>query len=125
MTGPAPGAISIVPLAGLPEVRPGDDLGSLIGDALARAGGLAEDDVVVVAHKVVSKAEGRTERADDELAVVLREARAVFPDTEIPRDFDIIDVRFQERGGPRLVKAGALARRDAEPAVETAEEQVR
>jgi ribonuclease Z len=38
---------------------------------------------------------------------IAREARAVFPETVVPRDFDIIDVPFQERGGPRLVKAGA------------------
>ncbi|HEV2753724.1 MAG TPA: coenzyme F420-0:L-glutamate ligase [Solirubrobacteraceae bacterium] len=44
-------------LAGLPEVRPGDDLGGL----LARAAGdaLRAGEVLVVAHKVVSKAEGR------------------------------------------------------------------
>jgi len=44
-------------LAGLPEVRAGDDLGGL----LARAAGdaLGGSDVLVVAHKVVSKAEGR------------------------------------------------------------------
>jgi ribonuclease Z len=40
-----------------------------------------------------------------------REARAVFPETVVPRDFDIIDVRFQERGGPHLIKGGALQRR--------------
>ncbi len=40
-----------------------------------------------------------------------REARAVFPATIVPRDFDIIDVRFQERGGPELIKGGALQRR--------------
>jgi len=40
-----------------------------------------------------------------------REARAVFPETVVPKDFDIIDVRFQERGGPRLIKGGALPRR--------------
>ncbi len=37
-----------------------------------------------------------------------REARAVFPETVVPRDFDIIEVRFQERGGPHLIKGGAL-----------------
>ena len=37
-----------------------------------------------------------------------REARAIFPRTEVPRDFDIIDVRFRERGGPELIKGGAL-----------------
>jgi ribonuclease Z len=40
-----------------------------------------------------------------------REACAVFPDTVVPRDFDIIDVRFQERGGPHLIKGGALPSR--------------
>ena len=47
---------------------------------------------------------------------IAREAREIFPQTEVPRDFDIIDVRFQERGGPRLVKAGARpAREEAGP----------
>jgi ribonuclease Z len=42
-----------------------------------------------------------------------REARAVFPETVVPKDFDIIGLRFEERGGPLLVKGGAL-RRQAE-----------
>ena len=41
-------------VAGLPEVRPGDDLAALI----AARTGFASGDVLVVAHKVVSKAEG-------------------------------------------------------------------
>ena len=69
--------IQVVPLAGIPEVRPGDDLAAFVGDALERAGGLEEGDVLVVSHKVVSKAEGRVEQTDDHLEVILREARAV------------------------------------------------
>jgi coenzyme F420-0:L-glutamate ligase / coenzyme F420-1:gamma-L-glutamate ligase len=69
--------VSILPLQGIPEVRPGDDLAALLGDAIARAGGLAEGDVLVVAQKVVSKAEARVEQADDHVAVILREARTV------------------------------------------------
>jgi coenzyme F420-0:L-glutamate ligase/coenzyme F420-1:gamma-L-glutamate ligase len=69
--------LRIVPLAGIPEVRPGDDLAALLGDAIDRADGLEEGDVLVVAQKIVSKAEGRVEQADDHVAVILREARAV------------------------------------------------
>ncbi len=69
--------IQIVPLEGIPEVQPGDDLAAFLGDAVERAGGLAEGDVLVVSQKVVSKAEGRLEQTDDHLAVILREARAV------------------------------------------------
>jgi coenzyme F420-0:L-glutamate ligase / coenzyme F420-1:gamma-L-glutamate ligase len=41
----------------MPDVRPGDDLARLLADALPSD--LADGDVLVVAHKVVSKAEGR------------------------------------------------------------------
>ncbi len=40
------------------------------------------------------------------------EARAVFPETVVPRDFDIIELPFKERGTPHLVKGGAIHRRD-------------
>jgi coenzyme F420-0:L-glutamate ligase/coenzyme F420-1:gamma-L-glutamate ligase len=69
--------ISVLPLEGIPEVRPGDDLAALLGDAVERAGGLEEGDVLVVSQKVVSKAEGRLEQTDDHVQVILREARAV------------------------------------------------
>jgi coenzyme F420-0:L-glutamate ligase/coenzyme F420-1:gamma-L-glutamate ligase len=49
--------ITATALPGLPEVRPGDDLAALI--AAAAADGFASGDVLCVAHKVVSKAEGR------------------------------------------------------------------
>jgi coenzyme F420-0:L-glutamate ligase/coenzyme F420-1:gamma-L-glutamate ligase len=47
--------LSILPVAGLPQVRPGDVLAELIAEAAALEAG----DVVVVTQKVVSKAEGR------------------------------------------------------------------
>jgi ribonuclease Z len=52
---------------------------------------------------------------------LVREARSVFPETVVPRDFDIIEVRFQERGGPRLHKGGALHRQSAAEPVPTAD----
>jgi coenzyme F420-0:L-glutamate ligase/coenzyme F420-1:gamma-L-glutamate ligase len=52
--------ISLIPVADIPEVRPGDDLARLIADGLAAGGiGLADGDVLVVTQKVVSKAEGQ------------------------------------------------------------------
>jgi len=79
--------ISIVPVEGLPEIVEGDDLGALIAERAE----LEDGDVVVVAQKAVSKAEGRVVRIADveaserarelagdrdprELEVVLREA---------------------------------------------------
>ena len=58
--------MSLAPLPGLPEVRPGDDLAALLA-AAARGldGGVRPSDVLAVAHKVVSKAEGRTVRLAD------------------------------------------------------------
>jgi ribonuclease Z len=35
------------------------------------------------------------------------EAREVFPEVVVPRDFDVVEIPFSERGEPRLVKAGA------------------
>jgi ribonuclease Z len=53
---------------------------------------------------------------------VVREARTIFPNTVVPRDFDTIDVRFAERGGPQLEKGGALNRRGERQAVSSGEE---
>src|SRR5579884_267723 len=54
------GEIRVIPVRGLPEVRAGDDLARLIADALGGSGvDPADGDVLVVAQKVVSKAEGR------------------------------------------------------------------
>jgi coenzyme F420-0:L-glutamate ligase/coenzyme F420-1:gamma-L-glutamate ligase len=50
----------VVPLAGLPEVRPGDDLARLLLEAVKAAGlELADGDVLAVTSKVVAKAESR------------------------------------------------------------------
>ena len=53
---------------------------------------------------------------------VAREARTIFPNAVVPKDFDTIDVRFQERGGPQLVKGGALHDRPEREIVPTREE---
>jgi coenzyme F420-0:L-glutamate ligase/coenzyme F420-1:gamma-L-glutamate ligase len=56
----AGGEVRVIGIDGMPEVRPGDDLAGLIGDAIAASGtGLDQGDLVVVTHKIVSKAEGQ------------------------------------------------------------------
>jgi len=97
MAGPE--ALLVIALDGIPEIRPGDDLATLLADALERTPGihpLREDDVLVVTQKVVSKAEGaivdlttieprpeavafaeRWDRDPRQLEVVLREARRI------------------------------------------------
>ena len=49
-------AVELLPVPGLPEFRPGDDLAAAIA---AAAPWLRDDDVVVITSKVVSKCEGR------------------------------------------------------------------
>jgi ribonuclease Z len=44
---------------------------------------------------------------------VEREARAVFPSTVVPKDFDVVEIPFPERGGPELLKGGARGGRPA------------
>lgn len=67
---------------GIGEVRPGDDLARLVGDALA--GTLADGDVVVVTSKVVSKAEGRVVAADDREQAITDETVRVVATREHP-----------------------------------------
>jgi len=83
--------ISLIPVHGLPEIQQGDDLAAMVVEHVA----LEDRDVLVLAQKVVSKAEGRVVRVDDyepsaravelagderdprELEVILRESRRV------------------------------------------------
>jgi len=76
--------ISIAPVAGLPEIQEGDDLGALIAEH-AR---LEDGDVVVVAQKAVSKAEGRIVRLDDVEAS--EQARVLAGEWCDPRESEVI-----------------------------------
>jgi coenzyme F420-0:L-glutamate ligase/coenzyme F420-1:gamma-L-glutamate ligase len=60
MSDDAPRSLAVLPVTGIDEVRPGDDLARIIAGRVV----LAEGDVVVVTQKIVSKAEGRLVRVD-------------------------------------------------------------
>ena len=45
---------------------------------------------------------------------IAQEAREIFPETVVPRDFDVIEIPYAERGTPQLIKGGASHRRDEE-----------
>jgi ribonuclease Z len=47
------------------------------------------------------------------VGAVLDEAREVFEPTVAPRDFDVVEIPFPERGGPELIPNGARERREA------------
>jgi coenzyme F420-0:L-glutamate ligase / coenzyme F420-1:gamma-L-glutamate ligase len=75
--------ISVLPLGGIPEVREGDDLAALI-DTVAE---FEDGDVLVVAQKVVSKAEGRFVRLEDVEAS--EQAKELAADRD-PRGLEVI-----------------------------------
>ena len=60
--------LEVRPITDVPEVAAGDDLVSLLGDAVAGMGA-ADGDVIVITQKVVSKAEGRIVRGGGGLQV--------------------------------------------------------
>ena len=85
--------LELFALPGLPMVREGDDLPALILAGLDRAGQVLRDrDVVVVAQKIVSKAEGRMVDLGD----VVPSARAIALAAEVGKDPRIVEVVMSE-----------------------------
>jgi coenzyme F420-0:L-glutamate ligase/coenzyme F420-1:gamma-L-glutamate ligase len=91
--------LEVVALQGLPEIRPGDDLAALIAEAAGAD--LRPGDVIAIAHKVVSKAEGRVVR----LADVVPGERALALAAEHDKDPRLLEVVLSET--EELVRADA------------------
>jgi coenzyme F420-0:L-glutamate ligase/coenzyme F420-1:gamma-L-glutamate ligase len=92
--------ISIIPVEGLPEIVEGTDLGALV----AGRAELEDGDVVVIAQKIVSKAEGRTV----DLATVEPSAEAVELAQGVGKDPRLVEVILSEsarvvRSRPNLI----------------------
>jgi coenzyme F420-0:L-glutamate ligase/coenzyme F420-1:gamma-L-glutamate ligase len=93
-------SLEVIALEGLPFVRPGDDLVELIASALTRNGVAPRaGDVLVVAQKIVSKAEGRM----IDLATVGPSAKALTLAAEVDKDPRLVEVILSE--SVRVVRA--------------------
>jgi coenzyme F420-0:L-glutamate ligase/coenzyme F420-1:gamma-L-glutamate ligase len=86
-------ALEVLAVPGIPMIVPGDDLAALIAEGFAR-GNLSprRGDVIVVAQKVVSKAEGR----GVDLATVVPSARAVALAAETKKDPRLVELILSE-----------------------------
>ncbi len=92
-THPLPGELRLIALPGFPRVAAGDDLAALTAEALSRAGlSLRDDDVLVFAQKIISKAEGR--RID--LATVIPTARALELAQSVQKDPRLVELVLRE-----------------------------
>jgi len=88
-----PQSLTLVALGGIGLVRPGDDLASLLARSLERAGERLRDrDVLVVAQKIVSKAEGRYV----DLATIVPSARATALARETDKDARLVELILEE-----------------------------
>lgn len=92
--------LEVLAVEGLPEVHPGDDLAQLI----ASHASLEAGDVVVVAQKVVSKAEGKTRRLSD--VVAGDEAKRIAPDLIAAPDPRFVQVVLDESA--RVVRSSRV-----------------
>lgn len=94
-------ALAVRAVTGLPEVRPGDDLAALL---TAAAGDLRAGDVLVVAQKVVSKAEG----AVVDLADVTPGERALALAAEHGKDPRVVQVVLDQSAAVLRAERGVL-----------------
>jgi coenzyme F420-0:L-glutamate ligase/coenzyme F420-1:gamma-L-glutamate ligase len=95
--------IAATALEGIPEVRAGDDPAQLIATALDHQP-LSEQDVLVVAHKMISKAEGRTRRLS-EVSVGDRAAELA---RQLEKDPRLVQVVLDETREVRRADHGVL-----------------
>lgn len=97
--------LTLTALPGIPEVAPGADLAALLHEAVGRAGRRLEaGDVLVIAQKIVSKAEGRLVR----LADVTPGARARELARTADRDPRLVELILRESREVLRVKPGVI-----------------
>ena len=99
------GALTIHPLPGVPLVAPGDDLAAMVLDAIAASGlSCTDGDVIVLAQKIVSKAEGRLVRLD----TVIPSPRARDLAQQCRKDPRLVELILSESTEVMRVRPGVL-----------------
>ena len=85
--------LELVPIPGVPEIRPGDDLASALSAAMARNNvDLDDQDILTVTQKVVSKAENRIRQLDE----VQPSAEAIDLSGAVMKDARLVEVILRE-----------------------------
>ncbi|MBT0770340.1 coenzyme F420-0:L-glutamate ligase [Kineosporia sp. J2-2] len=98
------GELRVLPIRGIGEVRPGDDVAAVLVAALSASGqGLMDDDVLVVSSKIVSKAEGRTVAAAGRDEQITAESRRLVAARRTPGGLARI---VEAAAGPVMAAAG-------------------
>ena len=87
-------SVEVLPVPGIPEVRPGDDLVAMLATALLAAGA-RPGDVVAVTQKIVSKAEGRVRKLSD----VVPSARARALAKKLGKEAELVELVESLRAG--------------------------
>lgn len=96
--------LELIGLDGLGEIRAGDSVGDLICDTCARRQiSLQDNDVLVVAQKIISKAEGRVRSVDG----VTPSARAFELGRKLSKDPELVEIILGE--SRRIVRSGGRA----------------
>lgn len=93
------------PIPGIPLIQPGDNLANILLSSLAAAGlTLRDGDILVLAQKIVSKAEGRLVNLND----VEPSPRAVEIGAEIAKDPRLVELMLRESTGILRTRPGTI-----------------
>jgi coenzyme F420-0:L-glutamate ligase / coenzyme F420-1:gamma-L-glutamate ligase len=98
-------ALTLTPLPGIPMIQPGDDLVAILVESLLHAGVRLEDgDVLVLAQKIVSKAEGRLVN----LATIQPSTQALELARQSAKDARLAEVILRESNAILRVRPGTI-----------------
>ncbi|MDQ2745246.1 MAG: coenzyme F420-0:L-glutamate ligase, partial [Chloroflexota bacterium] len=100
--------ISLLPVEGLPLIQPGDPLADLIVESVESTGGVQDGDLLVIAQKIVSKAEGRVV----DLSTVEPSADALLLAEQAEKDPRLVELILRESRTVVRIRPGLIVVED-------------